>query len=319
MTQHQVTTEEKEQTNRSPMCSLVLTRLKEEAITPRPRWQCLLSEYGRWFLWALTVVLAALVFSVALEVMMSAPYALYEATHSNFLTFFMDIMPLLWLTLLVALVALALYELRQTKRGYRYSLLLVIGSSFGLSLFGAVIFHVVHTGFWLDQSLGRQMPYYMSLEKQESKMWHNPAAGRFVGVSVIPTDSLPPLLPSASVAFKDVDGVTWTIITDNLTPKEEELLHTAMPVRIIATSTSPLVLHLCAVLPWLFDHYMPKEERLSHKTAYRERIEAYERDAAVSMKAAASLRLDASEGSVVLDTPCATVSFKEMRQPVSTQ
>lgn len=294
--------------NREPMtsklASCVLGRIETESITPRPRWQCVAFAYSSWAIWGVSVGVGALALAIVWYVLTSAPYMLYEATHTTVFTLLVDLIPLLWLLLLGVMLVLAVVEMRRTKRGYRFPLFTIVGSSVAFSVLGAVIFHLAGFSMWFDSALGQYVKGYMSFDKMEVKMWHNPMYGRYVGVIVVPAAGLPPaFLPQPE--FRDADGVVWRVITESLTPAERTLLFSAKPVQIIGTSTFPQMIHLCAVMPRLFAEYMTKEERLSHKTAFKERmVEIYGRS---EVQKTGSVE---SSGSVAVDQnrhPCASI------------
>ena len=75
----------------------VLERIEQEAITPTPRWQFFVGEGVLWLIWLGTVIFGSAALSITAYVALSASYALYEATHENFVTFLIESMPYLWL------------------------------------------------------------------------------------------------------------------------------------------------------------------------------------------------------------------------------
>jgi hypothetical protein len=252
----------------------VLKRIKTEQVTPRPRYTFVVREYAVWLLWVLTVLLGAAALAVLFYVGMNATYALYEVTHQNFLTFLFAVLPYVWLILLTLMAYLAVYGLRHTKRGYRYSAIELVGSSLLLSLAGGLFFHYVGFGHMLDQTLGRQIAQYMSMEKMELKMWQMPASGRLVGM-VAPRPET--MSRDSILQFADKDGVSWTLSSTELTDYEMELLLTKERVRLLGTSTAPTVFHICAVFPWMFDKAMARADMERERRLFEDRIRDHAR------------------------------------------
>ena len=150
---------------KTSISSSILARITGEHITPKPRYAFLLREGFLISLVLATILVGTVAVAVMIFILMSANYALYEATHSNFVTFLFDVLPALWGLSFVALILLVYTELRQVKSGYRYSVGTIIGGSLLLSCVGGLVLHGLGCGYALDQFLGKQVSMYMSMEK----------------------------------------------------------------------------------------------------------------------------------------------------------
>lgn len=229
----------------------VLDRLEREGITPRSRLYWMSYEYAFWSAWLLSVVLGAVALAVLSFTSLYIGYSLYEATHPTFLTFFFATLPYLWFLTFVGLTLVAYFNLRNTKRGYKYSLYLVVGSSFGFSVLGAVMLHSLGTGYYLDYYLGEHLDSYQSRAEFEAQMWQNPLAGRLLGaVKVLDEDDL------ERVRFIDVKNEEWDVTITELRPKDSELLLSGHKVRMLVATTTEEIrdgVVACAVFPWILD------------------------------------------------------------------
>ncbi len=81
----------------SSLKQTVLARIDQENVCPRGRWLFHSRECVVWTLWLVTVLVGALAVAVSLFVIAQRQYALYEATHDNFLTFLVTVLPYLWI------------------------------------------------------------------------------------------------------------------------------------------------------------------------------------------------------------------------------
>lgn len=237
---------------------MILERIKKEDIKPYSRWQFYVSEWGIWILWVATVLVGALALAVMSYVTMSANYALYEATHDNFFTFFVAVLPYLWVILFIVMTYLAVVELRNTKKGYRYSTFQILASSLFFSIVMSAFFHLAGLGYMLDQSLGNQLSMYMSMDKMEQGMWQMPQNGRLVGVvtSDFDDESDTPQL----INFSDKNGNKWLLISNELDAREIRLLMSGERVRLLGTTTSARTFHTCGVFPLMFGRPMDRNE-----------------------------------------------------------
>jgi hypothetical protein len=241
-------------------------RIEAESITPTPKMKFMVTEWGIWLVWGLTVFFGATALAISGYVALSAQYALYEATHENFLTFMVTVMPYIWVALFAFMTYISVYEIKNTKHGYRYSTIFILGSNVIFTVLGAVLLHCLGLGYTLDKKLGEQIGMYMSLDKKEQLMWQKPSEGRLVGL-------LEPRAMSADreeviIHFKDIKGALWRLSIDELNERERVLLTRDLPVRLLGTTTSDFSFHVCGVFPWQQGRAMPRQEMREHRAEF---------------------------------------------------
>lgn len=241
-------------------------RIEAESITPTPKMKFMVTEWGIWLVWGLTVFFGATALAISGYVALSAQYALYEATHENFLTFMVAVIPYIWVVLFALMTYISVYEIKNTKHGYRYSTIFILGSNVIFTVLGAVLLHCLGLGYTLDKKLGEQIGMYMSLDKKEQLMWQKPSEGRLVGV-------LEPRSISADgeeviIHFKDIKGALWRLSIDELNERERVLLSRDLPVRLLGTTTSDFSFHVCGVFPWQQGRAMPRHEMREHRAEF---------------------------------------------------
>jgi hypothetical protein len=255
----------------------VLARITAEHVVPTPRYAFLMREYTVWGLWLASIALGALAVAVTIYDGLSATYALYEATHDNFWTFLVSVLPYLWLIVFAVMTVVAVRGLRATKRGYRYSTFLILGSSVVCSVFGGVLFHVFGFGFWLDNILGHQIDQYMSMEKMELGMWQAPDQGRLIGMLVATDTSADSSSTELTLQFQDASGHTWTISNDGLNERELALLQSKNRVRLLGTTTDATTFHICGVFPWMYARAMGWGEMQHERMIFEQTMAAHRR------------------------------------------
>tara|TARA_B100000745_G_C20153257_1_gene395291 strand:- start:3644 stop:4633 length:990 start_codon:yes stop_codon:yes gene_type:complete len=235
-------------TKRTELVTSVLKRIEGEHVVPSSKWRFVCTEYGIWALWALTVVIGALSVAVMIFVGGHARFALYEATHDTALSFFVEVLPYIWIVVFVVMTVLAYVNLRHTKRGYRYQVYHVVISSVVFSVVGGLVLHVFGIGSLIDTQFGKRMPNYQSMEKAEIRMWQAPKEGRLVGIfsAMDETDTL--------YVFTDEAGQVWKIETLELRDRDKELLSSGYQVRVLGTTTDAAQyrFYACGVFPWMF-------------------------------------------------------------------
>ena len=246
----------------------ILERIEREGVCPRSRWMFVGKEVVVWGAWVFTVLIGAVAVAISLFVIMHRQYAVYEATHETFWSFMFAVLPYLWFLVFVVGSALAIYHLRHTRRGYRYSLLTTAAVGMTASLAGGAVLHYVGMGFVFDKSLGHFMPGYWSQEMVEQYFWQQPEEGRILGTYVRE-------LPDAVVVVEDVEGREWEVNVTELFPQDLELLKLGKQVRLLGRTfdgaTAP-DFHACSVFPWLYDHMMTMHELHEQRESAVERL-----------------------------------------------
>jgi hypothetical protein len=186
----------------TPLKKLLLDRIEDEQVCPRPRLFFRSRECVVWFLWLISILFGSLAIAVTEFVVGNQQYALYEVTHGSYLYFLIDVIPYLWVIMFGVMTVVAVYNLRHTKHGYRWPIWMILASSVVLSFFGGTMLHIFGFGHELDEQIAQRAPMiYTSQHQREIGWWQAPAEGRLVGVQAYST-----LRPTTTAIFKDTNG-----------------------------------------------------------------------------------------------------------------
>jgi hypothetical protein len=265
--------EEQKPTETTSCKGSVMSRIDGGEVCPRSKTFFQTRECAVWLLWAVSVVVGALAVAVTLFVLNYRQYGLYEATHDDFFTFMVEALPLLWIVVFGLMAFVGVYELRHTKRGYRYSLWQILLSSVVLSLAGGATLQFVGLGYTTDHMLGKQMSMYASQDKIERKMWQNPNDGRLLGRVTKPVEP-----PTVTATFEDVEGRTWQLDLSELEEEERELLLSEGQVKVIGlvSNENPELFHSCGAFPWLLDHHATRADFEATREAFEMKMHRFE-------------------------------------------
>jgi len=253
---------------RTGLADAVLKRIEAEKIEPTPRWQFFFSECTMWALWMLSIVVGAVAVAVMVYVSVHAGYAFYEATHDTLLSFVIEVAPVLWLSLFIVMAAVAYFNLRHTKKGYKYPFWQILLSSLVLSILGGSLLHLAGGGWVVDTMLARTMPMYSSFEKMERKMWLDPDDGRLVGRFVANGST------GRTVNFVDVEEKNWRVHTDELMTSDFEALGSGKLVKVLGVmgTTSDDEFYGCGVFTWNHEKALGIDEMRRQKHEFLERV-----------------------------------------------
>lgn len=231
-----------------PLAKRVLSRITEERLAPRPRWEFLFKNYLFWGLGALAVLLGALASSAMIFEIENVDWRLAPVTHTSFFSFFLDAAPLLWVGVLALFLFLGYANVRRTNHGYRYSLAtialgailtsLALGSALYLTGFGSVV----------EEVAGDYPPFHSPILVREHSWWLSPESGLLGGrvVSVAPGIS--------SFELLDFNGTSWRIDGSDLRTSDLATVARGGVVRVVGvpTTATSSAFHACFVLPWEF-------------------------------------------------------------------
>jgi heme/copper-type cytochrome/quinol oxidase subunit 2 len=283
--------------------STVYDRIQCEKICPRSRGYFLSQECFIWALWIVSIFIGALAVAVTLFVLTYRQYALYEATHENFFTFMVDVLPFLWIAVFALMAFVAVYNIRHTKRGYRYPLWQIFGSSMVLSLAGGTTLQLFGLGYSVDHMLGTQMRMYLSQEKMEQRLWQSPSDGRLLGRLTHHT-----MAPTTT----DATGDSWQVDVSDLTLREQELLAREETVRLIGKVSNDEVrqFHSCGAFPLVINKNMTREDLHAAREAFVMKVQSYKEQAEKVTRDAEKMAM----GSVPEDepeSPCGAIAVVE--------
>lgn len=250
----------------------VLKRLEADAVAPRPKLHFLLKNYVFWSLWGVTLLMGAFASAAIIFQATHAGWEMYEVTHDNFITFLMNVLPFVWVVLLIAMVGLGYYNMRHTKCGYRYSLLAVIGVSVATSIVGGAVLHAAGVGRAVDEQIGRYVPFHKPVSIIQREIWSHPERGLVAGEVKH--------IASTTVTLKSLGGDEVVMNTRELAPRDREILRSEKGmVRVIGVpSSSSTTFYACAVLPWNLGKERTLKDIRQLRAEFQERDEYYRKD-----------------------------------------
>ncbi len=256
--------------NQKPLKDSLFERIEAEQVCPHSRLFFKTREVTVWSLWLLSVLVGALAVAVSLFVMVHRQYELYEATHENFLTFLVEVMPYAWIVTFGIMVYVAVYNIRHTRHGYRYPVWVILSSSVILSFAGGSALQMFGFGYTVDHLLGANMRLYVSQEKLDERLWQMPEEGRLLG-SLSQT-----AIPESEeiIMFTDVTGQTWKLNISELRPREIELLTSDRRVRLLGQCMGDTKeeFHVCGVFPWMMRKEVTVDQLVAERNFFVQRV-----------------------------------------------
>lgn len=235
-------------TSQQPFADKILEQIEEQHVAPTPRWVFVAKNTAFWGLWILSMLIGAAALAASLFVFTNAGWEFRELTHSGFVMFFVENVPLLWILALCLMLVLGIENLRHTKTGYRYPMIAL----FSLNLFGSIVLgiglFILGAGQFIDQDVGGQIPFHRPALLRQERMWTDSSRGLLSG-SVIDIED-----DYHQFTVQTFDGKTVLVSGGDVSEQGRDVLSRVSVVRIIGlpqdTSSTNTLFHACFVFPW---------------------------------------------------------------------
>lgn len=216
----------------------VLDAIENHNVKPKPRWYFVLQEGGVWVLGMVTTFFGALAVSITLFVIAVAPVKFQPATHDSLLKFWLEFVPLVWLILFVSFIFATDYLLRKTKRGYKYSFVVLTLSSVTLSVLLGYLGFIVGLGELVEKGVGSRVPFHTSSEVMIHKVLSQPSKGLLVGK-----------ISNNQTTLETREGDMIDLDTSQIPETQRSLIMDGTLVSIIGTTTPENTFFVCMIIP----------------------------------------------------------------------
>ena len=164
-------------------------KIKKEGVSPKPGWIFTVKNYLLWTAGVAFILVEGAAVSVIIYILRYSEWGVYEQLTDGLGQFLLLVLPIFWLILLAALAWVVFFDIRYTKRGYRYPVYMVVLSALLAGLALGAIFSSLGVGRYIDHTLSGSAPYYSEVINPRVGFWCQPEEGRLAGVVV--SDSLP--------------------------------------------------------------------------------------------------------------------------------
>ncbi len=187
----------------------VIKKINKENIKPKPRYVFVLKNMLLWLMGCISIILGAISFSIIIYLFSSQNNLLLNRFGANIWEIVFALIPLLWLVFLISFSFLFYFNLKKTKRAYKYSPLLIFFIGLIISLILGSSFYLLGFSKKIDSYLAHRVEsrFYNHYLNPQMKFWSQPGKGRLSGhIIEIKDDSL---------LIKDQNNQTWKLIYDN--------------------------------------------------------------------------------------------------------
>ncbi len=183
-------------------------KIGKEEITPIAKWKFFLKNVAVWTTGVFVIIAGGIVTALTIYRVRDSDWGVYKNLGESPFIYTIRILPYVWIIVVILFIAIAYYNVRNTKGGYRYAThIIVFGSIFGSLLLGTAFFSLGF-GEHIDAQIGISVPAYEYLGYNKQKIWTNPGEGLLSGQIIALRNS------SSSFIIRDFTGKPWVIYSD---------------------------------------------------------------------------------------------------------
>lgn len=185
----------------------LIAAIIEQNIRPRPKWRFSLRDSLTSGAFLLAVLLGALAFSVVLFAIQQTDFSVISHLSHSGLELFLGLLPIFWIILLITALATAMYGIRNSSKGYKFTLARQMGYSAALSILLGALFFITGGAQRLEEAFSINVSLYESIQEKKMKLWMMPADGRLAGqIGKVGDDTF---------ELTDFSGKHWTVRYDS--------------------------------------------------------------------------------------------------------
>lgn len=219
-----------------------MDKIKADKIAPTPRWHFLFKNYAVWGSGALALIIGGLACSVIAYLIRHNDWNIYGRLTGSFWEFVILTLPYFWLLFLAAFIGIIYYNIRHTKKGYRYPLPLLVAGTIAASVLLGGLFFRVGLGQAIDDVLGRRAPFYENVINRQFQFWVHPESGRLIG-------RILEILPDNQAILADPSGQEWRVIFNGAPLPPNMILRPDQPIRVFGEIIGENEFRIREILP----------------------------------------------------------------------
>lgn len=223
----------------------VIDKIKEEKITPKPRWGFLARNISYWIFFAISLIIGSLGLSALVYIMGISDWSVFGRLDGNYLRIILLSMPYFWLVFLAVFLGAAYFNIFHTKTGYRYSMRSVAGLIAITVTATGLMLYFLGGGKAVDNAFSENIPAYEKMFFGQRILWMQPDKGLLAGeVKSMESEKI--------FSLEDFDGIDWKIvITEDTEFFGGAEVGEGARLRLVGAKKEPGVFEVTEIRPWM--------------------------------------------------------------------
>jgi len=214
----------KNNTQNNKLSQKILKVLEDKEIKPKAKWKFVLKNFLIWLITALFLILSSLAVSIIIYSLKNNDWSLQQKLGGGIFRFILISLPYAWLLFLILFIILIYTNFKQTKRGYKYKLSLIILISVLTSLILGFIFYTTGIAQAVESKLIDKVPVYRKIHPM--RIWQQPKQG-FLGGKIFKLEN------DKGFKIYDIENKEWNIMSNQMLNRYKMMINTGTRVKII--------------------------------------------------------------------------------------
>ncbi len=224
--------------------SEVLKKIKKKGIEPTAKWKFLLKNSILWGTFAILILVGGIAASVVIFKIATNDWDIYMRLGRSFSGFLFQTLPYLWIGLLIVFIFIADYNFKHTKKGYKYGLPTIVGSSILISIILGFGLYGVGAAKYIENTALQHFSFYKDrVFSERVDMWSEHDLGLMAG-------EILDLVDKDRVRIESLRGDEWMVIISDIPIQMKEQLKPEMIVRVLGDVIDHETFHATEMKPW---------------------------------------------------------------------
>jgi len=221
----------------------IIDIIKNENIRPTPGWVFTAKRLLTWSIFSMTILLGSLAFAVILFTIQESDFSITSHMGHSGVEFFLSLLPIIWLVFVVIFLGMAILSIRNSWKGYKFSLLKQVSISVGMSIALGTLLFILGGGKWIEKVYDVNVSSYESLEERKQNMWSRPDEGYLSGTISSIEDN--------NMTIVDFNGQQWRITDlESSFIANAVMLENGELIKLIGESEGDNVFSVKEIRPW---------------------------------------------------------------------
>ncbi|MBT3356436.1 hypothetical protein HN784_01660 [bacterium] len=207
-----------------------LEKIKKEKIEPTASWKFSLQNFFWWLAFSFSILAGGVSISILTFLIAELDWQIYANLGNSSLETFLIMFPHFWIIFLGLFMVISYQNLRHTRKGYHYEVVLVTAVIIGGSLFLGAVLYFSGLNQKLNQIFLESIPGYENVIHTKEDQWSQPKKGLLSGEIV----SKKTVEESQVLILKNIKSGTWKIfINDNTQVRGRVRLEEGEKIKVI--------------------------------------------------------------------------------------
>lgn len=220
----------------------IIDTINKEKIKPTSKWIFDARNFLFWIVGIIFIVIGSISVSLIAYNILNQDWDIYTYYNKSFLGFVIATLPYLWIFILIIFIYFAFLNIKNSKKGYKYSSLIIIGSMLVLSISIGLILNNLDISSAIDNYLGSNIKSYQSVEVEKQNNWTNPDRGLFSGKIVTKNNNF--------IEITDFTGKFWQVDISHAQIKGNISLNLQDQIKIIGLRVNDDTIDAFEIRPW---------------------------------------------------------------------